>query len=464
MPMKQRLESLDALRGFAILTMVLSGSIAFGGILPGWMYHAQVPPPKHVFDPTHPGITWVDLVFPFFLFSMGAAFPLAMNGSAGRTNLYSVLSAGFRRFGLLLFFAMFSQHFKAWVLSDAPQIREQIHSLAAFMLLFIVLYDWKGIASNRIRLLLRLAALVISLFWMSQMHYAKGNDFDLYRSDIIIVVLANMALFGTIIYGATRNRPWIRLAVLPLVLAIFLSAKQDGWVKDFFSFHAIGAFKIDWAYKFYFLKYLFIVIPGMFAGEWLMGWHNGTNTSIPHKRIVSLLGLSLICWNLYGLYTRQLTLNLFGSVVLLGLIYWIIRKAESLFLRRLFMAGAYLLLLGLSFESFEGGIKKDPSTYSYYFVCSGLAFIMLLAFEGLRDLRFVSRAVSFLSIQGQNPMVAYVAGSLLLLPLMTITGIKPYWDSMNQNAWMGFAKGVIFTGLVALITYLFVKRRWFWRT
>jgi predicted acyltransferase len=69
MPMKQRLESLDALRGFAILTMVLSGSIAFGGVLPGWMYHAQVPPPKHVFDPTHPGITWVDLVFPFFLFS-----------------------------------------------------------------------------------------------------------------------------------------------------------------------------------------------------------------------------------------------------------------------------------------------------------------------------------------------------------------------------------------------------------
>jgi hypothetical protein len=248
------------------------------------------------------------------------------------------------------------------------------------------------------------------------------------------------------------------------VLAIFLSAKQDVWVKDFLSFYAIGAFKFDWAYKFYFLKYLFIVIPGMFAGEWLMGWHNGSNTSIPHKRIVSLLGLSLMGWNLYGLYTRQLTLNLFGSVVLLGLIYWIILKAESLFLRRLFMAGAYLLLLGLSFESFEGGIKKDPSTYSYYFVCSGLAFIMLLVFEGLRDMRFISRAVSFLSIQGQNPMVAYVAGSLLLLPLMNITGIKPYWDSMNQNAWMGFAKGVIFTGLVALITYLFVKRRWFWRT
>ncbi len=34
----------DALRGYAIITMVLSGTIA-SGVLPGWMYHAQVGPP-----------------------------------------------------------------------------------------------------------------------------------------------------------------------------------------------------------------------------------------------------------------------------------------------------------------------------------------------------------------------------------------------------------------------------------
>ena len=121
-------------------------------------------------------------------------------------------------------------------------------------------------------------------------------------------------------------------------------------------------------------------------------------------------------------------------------------------------------MLGLCFESFEGGIKKDPSNYSYYFVCSGLAFTALIAFEGFRD-RFLSgNVVRYLSLQGQNPMVAYVAGSLLLLPLMTLSGVKPYWDAMHQNAWMGFAKGVVFTGIVSLITYFFVKKRWFWRT
>ena len=73
---QKRAFALDALRGFAILTMALSGYIPWG-VLPSWMYHAQVPPPAHKFNPTIPGITWVDLVFPFFLFAMGAAIPRA---------------------------------------------------------------------------------------------------------------------------------------------------------------------------------------------------------------------------------------------------------------------------------------------------------------------------------------------------------------------------------------------------
>ena len=70
--------SLDALRGIAILLMVFSSRIPFG-VLPEWMYHAQVPPPKHIFDGTIPGISWGDLVFPYFLFAMGAAIPLALH-------------------------------------------------------------------------------------------------------------------------------------------------------------------------------------------------------------------------------------------------------------------------------------------------------------------------------------------------------------------------------------------------
>ena len=75
--MDNRSYALDALRGYAIVTMVLSGAVVYG-VLPGWMYHAQIPPPTHAFNPAAPGITWVDLVFPFFLFAMGSAFPFSM--------------------------------------------------------------------------------------------------------------------------------------------------------------------------------------------------------------------------------------------------------------------------------------------------------------------------------------------------------------------------------------------------
>ena len=64
----ERANSLDALRGYAIITMVLASTI-FSYVLPAWMSHIQTPPPNHVFRPDIPGISWVDLVFPFFLFS-----------------------------------------------------------------------------------------------------------------------------------------------------------------------------------------------------------------------------------------------------------------------------------------------------------------------------------------------------------------------------------------------------------
>ena len=74
-----RMIALDALRGIAILMMTLSGVIPFDKPLPAWMYHAQEPPPTHDFNPNLPGLTWVDLVFPIFLFCMGAAIPIALS-------------------------------------------------------------------------------------------------------------------------------------------------------------------------------------------------------------------------------------------------------------------------------------------------------------------------------------------------------------------------------------------------
>ncbi|MBV6647244.1 MAG: DUF5009 domain-containing protein, partial [Cyclobacteriaceae bacterium] len=85
--MQDRIQALDALRGIAILMMILSGVVPYTG-LPAWMYHAQLPPPDRAFDPALPGLTWVDLVFPIFIFTLGAAIPLAGKKFNSNTQLF----------------------------------------------------------------------------------------------------------------------------------------------------------------------------------------------------------------------------------------------------------------------------------------------------------------------------------------------------------------------------------------
>ncbi|MEI3583140.1 MAG: DUF5009 domain-containing protein [Alistipes shahii] len=82
--MNNRAYAVDILQGLAIVGMVLSGYIAWNPDLPAWLFHAQLPPPSFVFDASVAEITWVDLVFPFFLFSMGAAFPLSLGRRLNR--------------------------------------------------------------------------------------------------------------------------------------------------------------------------------------------------------------------------------------------------------------------------------------------------------------------------------------------------------------------------------------------
>ncbi|MFM8711720.1 MAG: DUF5009 domain-containing protein, partial [Sphingomonadales bacterium] len=447
-----RESSLDALRGLAIVGMVLSGSIAFGGVLPAWMYHAQVPPPLHQFDPTLPGITWVDLVFPFFLFSMGAAFPLALRGAIEQhrpaLHLWKLAT---QRFFLLAFFALFSQHLKAWVISSEPGVKEQCLSLLAFALLFGIFYRGFFGLAGRYQKWIRGGCFVLALFLLARLPFHKGAGFDLYKSDIILMVLANMAFVGLLLYYFTAHRPLLRVLILPMVAAIILSAREpaDNPVKAFFYFNQIAGFKFDWLYKFYFLKYLFIVIPGTLAGEWMLtdSWREPLKARPVMQWVYGSTVVLLLMGFLYLLLYRQQPASLQGvSIWILFflstvLLYFVFRNTSQRSVKDMMRTGWILLFIGLLLEPYEGGIKKDPSTFSYYLVCSGFAFLLLPLFRFLSAQVMGSYLLAPLIDIGKNPMLAYVAGSLLVLPVLSLTGIKVYWDELIHSPWQGLLKG-----------------------
>jgi Uncharacterized conserved protein len=331
--MNQRAYALDALRGYAIITMVLSATVA-SGILPVWMYHAQEPPPTHVFNPTLSGLTWVDLVFPFFLFSMGAAFPFSIGKRIEKgENQIRLIWDAVKRGLQLTFFAIFIQHFYPYVLSSPQDIRSWGLALLSFALLFpmfmriplkIPVWAHTGI---------KIIAYLLAFLLMISVKYADGRTWSLGFSNIIILLLANMAVFGSIIYIFTRNNRWARIAVLICLMATLLSAGTEGsWAQIVYNYTPF-----PWMYKFTYLKYLFIVIPGSIAGEYLMEWmvrrSKESVLAVKNDRQISvfllILTIGVIILNLCFLESRLLVVNLIvtASLLILGLFF--IKECEE---------------------------------------------------------------------------------------------------------------------------------------
>lgn len=606
---KPRAHALDALRGYAIITMVLSAMEAFS-VLPRWMYHAQVPPPDHVFDPTIYGITWVDIIFPFFLFSMGAAIPLSLGRQHAKgESIMKLTWKTVQRWVKLTFFAIFIIHAFPFMLGYEQEWMRYAMPIFFFILLCLMFMPNPfGLSPYKARAITWSAYLVAVGFMLLQ-PYAGGAPFRLTDSDCIMLILANVSLTGSIIYLLTIGHPLRRLALLPFLVALFMAAHTaNSWPALL-----IHTSWLPWLYLPAYQEYLLIIIPGTVAGEWIAQWlekmkandtskglvdnyqkkseavlesgnplksrrgavlENGDKVKNDEKAVlenvnllkggreavlenenkvrtrseemkdkenalalpVAFLSLALIVVNVVLLFGRHLVANLVATMVLTALTAWLLRsrreagttgveaakqrsaskdassqnaakqevsnreaslqeaakqevssreassqeaskqevynhRSSSItasptlhFWQRLSSAGAYLLLLGLCLESYEGGIRKDDVTLSYLFVTCGLAFYALLLLTVVCDHWHVRWLCAPLEMVGKNPMVAYVSASMVIIPVLILTQLYPYIDALSSQPLTGFLKGVLLTTLCMALTAWFTHKRWFWKT
>ncbi len=482
---RSRSSSLDALRGLAIIGMVLSGTIAQS--LPAWNYHAQVGPRSEFkFDPTIFGITWVDLVFPFFLFAMGAAIPLALSRKLDKgAKVQSLFPSILKRVFLLVLFAIAIYHTNPYRLGGAWNYTLALLAFALFFISFVRisslsekingLINWLGIA-----LLISLIAFNV----LSQPDVFK-QGFKLTHNDIIILVLANMALFGTLSWLFTRSSVVARLGILAVFFALRLTADAEGtwnqWIWNFNPSQFLpdtikSALYISdgWLYRMDFLKYLFIVIPGTIAGDLLVNWfadNDDKKAKLPaknHMRAAMLLMIAFVVSNLICLFGRYLEINILLNIIF-GFAGWYLFRHPTHSLSRLYLKlyqwGISWLLLGLVFEAFEGGIRKDHATMSYFFVTAGLAIFTLIFFSVVMDYFNNKKLFRYIAEIGQNPMLAYVAGTFLVVPMLAIVGLMPHINKLYEiTPWLGIAKGLIITAGMMAVTVLTVRKKWFWKT
>ena len=453
----KRIITIDILRGITIFAMILCANIYFPN-LPAWMFHGQTPPPDFGFDPSVKGITWVDLVFPFFLFTMGAAFPLAMRKRLdSSTSKWVVAGSLFRRWITLTIFAIALGNAYQIGASPRPDIVKGIFSVALWGVMFMSLVrvkdEKKTKAINNVGLFLTVVMGVLAVDYM-------GLTLSRWSSDVIIMILANVAIFGGLLWMFTKDSMKLRWLVLVFIIALkALSSyvpQALSWVP---SMGCIGWF-FSWGY----LQYLVIALAGSIVGDMLLKHsRSGETVKIDGHHIgAACIALTAMFVQLWGLFTRQVLADFIISAVLAAVFVAMTWKRRNI-MTWLGYFGFAFMLVGIGFDPIDGGITKDYCNLSYMLTTTGMTALtgtFVLALE----LKWQIKGRG-LSGCGQNPMLAYTVTTFLISPILAMCGIGPWLMSQGYSSptWAMIC-GLTYTLLMVAVTCFFTKNKLFWRS
>ena len=460
----KRIASIDMIRGIAIVGMVLCANIGFNSGLPAWMFHAQTPPPTYAFNPDVAGLTWVDLVFPFFLFPMGAAFPFAMRKRLERgQSRWSVAGSLVKRWIILTLFAILLGNAYALGGSAQPAWQQWIFNITLWIALFLSLVrvnitgeGWKkhlGTAINIAGL-----AMIGALALVFTRHF--GLSINKAANDIIIMILAVIAITGGLIWMFTKDNLRLRWLIILLVGAF---KALDSYLPQTLDF-VPSCSCISWFFNWEWLQYLLIVLPGSIVGDMILAHsRSGEKALISNKQVAGgIIALAAVLVQLWGLFTRNVLADFIISAALAGVFVALTWKERNIFIKTAW-TGFALMLVGIIFDPLDGGITKDYCNLSYLFTTGGMA-ALVTAFLLMLELRYGVKG-PFLAGVGQNPMLAYTVTSFLIGPILNFAGILPWLSGLAVGSqFWGVMIGVIITFLMMCVTYSFTRLKLFWRS
>lgn len=454
----KRIITIDILRGITIFAMILCANIGYYSDLPAWMFHAQTPPPTYDFNPDVPGITWVDLVFPFFLFTMGAAFPLAMrkrleNGA----SRWSVTGSLFRRWLTLTIFAIVLGNAYMIGTSTRPDFVKGIFNVVLWGVMFMSLVRLKD--EKKCRLVNNAGMFLLIVMAVIGVDYL-GLKLSRWYSDIIIMILANVAIFGGLIWMFTKDSIRLRWLVLMFIIALKALSSYAPQVLDWVP--SMGS--IGWFFSWGFLQYLIIALAGSIVGDKLLEHsRSGEAVSIDRYHIAAgAVALVAMLVQLWGLFTRHILADFIISAAL-GLVFVALTFKRRNIVSWLGYFGFAFMLAGIIFDPIDGGITKDHCNLSYMLTTTGMtaltgAFVLVLELKWQIKGRGLSGC-------GQNPMLAYAVTNFVTGPILAMIGIGAWLDVISAGSpFWGVVRGLIYTLLMVAITCFFTKKKLFWRS
>ena len=388
----ERIVSIDALRGITILVMIFVNDLAGVQSAPAWMKH---------FPGGQDGMTFVDLVFPAFLFIVGMSVPFAIGQRLDKgESLLSVLGHILTRTLGLLIIGVFMVNTES--MRDSGSF---VSALWKFLMYASVVMVWNIVPreegqKKKFTLFARAAGIIILIvlaFLYKGEHTAGVLQMRTYWWGILGLI--GWAYLGaSLVYILFRKNSAIMMGMIALFYCIALAGEVD-----FFS----------WT--------LFTEVPQVF----------GSLSAITLSGIV----LGMILKPESGLQTA-------GERIRWALIY-----------------GLGMLVCGIMLHSLHDVSKlfiicKNDGTLPWCLISAALTTFIWIAMYWITDVQGWKRWTALLLPASQNPLLAYILAPMFYAFIELTSLGSVYFDTFGGTFATGFTRSIVFAFFINWLTGL----------
>ena len=366
---KERLISLDVFRGLTILLMTIVNN-------PGDWGHVY-PPLLHA---EWHGCTPTDLVFPFFIFIMGVAVPLAMPDKFyDGTTFNKILVRSLRMLCLGIFFNFFGK-IQLFGLEGIPLL------IGRLVITIAVGYALMGTFTSKVKNILAFSILFIYLF----LAYSGIEAYSDVRLPGVLQRIAIVYFVVSLLYLKTSQRTQIITGIVLLL-----------------SYWAIMTL---------------IPVPGI--GE--ANLDKGTNLAswLDSVLLKGHMYRGTVTWDPEGI------LSTIPSIVngIIGLLIGQVLQADTIKIQkaqRMGIIGTILIFFGLIWD-IVFPINKSLWTSSYVLYTTGLATVFLTILYYTIDIANYKKGFKPFLIWGVNPMIVFFTSQIIPQALVMIQFKNPH--------------------------------------
>lgn len=385
-----RVISIDVFRGLTILVMIFVNDVASVSNIPGWLKH---------FPPDGNGMTFVDLVFPAFLFIVGMSIPLAIrNRIRKRDSTLTILKHILIRTAGLIIIGVLMVNMGR-LNSEMTGMSKSLWMLLVF---FSVILVWNSYeVKNKITFLLRGAGIGILLFLVIIYRGGAAEEITWLKTSWwgILGLIGWTYLTSCIVFFIFRNHIAGMAGALFFFISLYIG-ERTGAI-DFLS----GLNEILW-----------------------LGGHIGGHSAIAVAGMI----VSMVFTNTDYLKTDKEKIT------------WTLVFALILFLTGFLLYPLY-------------GINKNMATPTWDLYCSAICAVIFVFLYFIIDIKGYKKWTVVFSPTGSNPLLAYILPDIFyaILGLLNIAFIGVYLS----DGIIGITRSIVITAFMVILTALLTKNK-----